>query len=490
MAEPGADPVAGPVEPIAVAFYLPQFHPTPENDVFWGRGFTEWQAVAGATPHHRGHDQPRVPADLGFYDLRVAESRAEQADLARRYGLDGFLYYHYWFGGRRLLDRPFDEVLASGEPDFPFALCWANEAWHRRWHLGDGQLLVPEEHHDEERAEHLAYLVAAFADPRYLRIDGRPLFCIYRSATMPDPAGFCTELRAASIAAGTGDPYLVRFNTFGARDDPRPSGFDAAAHFPPHLSEDLCPEADPPDDVRFAHRWHRHEDFAAAYLADRTTEWVTHECVVPAWDNSPRKTEGGGVVLLDASNDVYERWLATAAERSRAHNGLVFINAWNEWAEGAFLEPDRSEGHARLAATARALGRSPRVGAAHSPEAPGADAGALPVNSSDTGSPVASSPGTGVPDDGAPDELGATDPRAARDLSAAALRSAHKIRVLQSRLLHYDRTLAREVDRRTEELRAELVEERRRADLLAERLAALLDRVDRMAAPPEDAADA
>ena len=160
----------------AIAFYLPQFHPIPENDAWWGKGFTEWTNVAKARPLFRGHYQPHLPADLGFYDLRLPETREAQAELAREHGISGFCYYHYWFHGRRLLERPFQEVLESGRPKFPFCLCWANEPWSRRW-LGEEQdILIAQTYSREDDEAHSEYLSSVFSDERYITVGNRPVF--------------------------------------------------------------------------------------------------------------------------------------------------------------------------------------------------------------------------------------------------------------------------------------------------------------------------
>jgi lipopolysaccharide biosynthesis protein len=182
---PAAPAAAPPITARVLAFYLPQFHPIAENDRWWGNGFTEWTNVARARPLFRGHYQPHVPADLGFYDLRLPESRELQARLAASYGIEGFCYWHYWFHGKRLLERPFAEVLRSGRPDFPFALAWANESWSRRWLGEDREILQAQTYSPEDDREHARWLTAAFADPRYIRIDGRPLFLIYRPGDVP-----------------------------------------------------------------------------------------------------------------------------------------------------------------------------------------------------------------------------------------------------------------------------------------------------------------
>ncbi len=357
-------------QPLVIAFYLPQFHPTPENDAWWQPGFTEWHNVVQAAPLFDGHYQPHLPGELGFYDLRVAEVREQQSELARRHGIDAFCYYHYWFGGRRLLERTFAEVRASGRPDLPFCLCWANENWSPSWDSRGDMVLVAQEYGPEERAAHIVELVASFGDERYLRKDGRPIFMIYRIQEVPDAEGFVADLRAESLRAGTGDPYVVRFDTYSSFDDPAATGCDAAAQFFPHgiiengAEDHRLDLGDPGNTVL------PYDEIADLLLALPPPEWTRHECVTPGWDNTPRRGDGHALVIHGSTPEGYERWLRAVVDRAPARGGLVFVNAWNEWAEGAHLEPDQRWGDAYLRAHAQAvLGREPGPRAAPVPPA-------------------------------------------------------------------------------------------------------------------------
>lgn len=341
-----------------MAFYLPQFQPVPENDAWWGRGFTEWTNVVKARPLFEGHYQPHLPADLGFYDLRLPEVREQQAALAAAHGIDGFCYYHYWFGGRRLLDRTFDEMRRSGRPRLPFALCWANENWTRAWDAGHHEVLMEQSDDTEERAAHLDYLVDAFADERYLRVNDRPLFSIYRIGALPDAPGFVADLRRAAWVAGVGDPFVIKFDTHGDFDDPAVTGCDAAAQFFPHgiaemrLDERALPGGNEGNLVL------PYEEVAATMLRQPVPGWTRYECVIPGWDNTSRRGDGRSLVVHGATPEGYERWLRAVVARAPQRTGgcpLVFLNAWNEWAEGAHLEPDQRWGDAFLRATARVL---------------------------------------------------------------------------------------------------------------------------------------
>ncbi|MGH8799623.1 MAG: glycoside hydrolase family 99-like domain-containing protein, partial [Casimicrobiaceae bacterium] len=229
----------------AIAFYLPQFHPIPENDAWWGAGFTEWRNVVRARPNFAGHYQPRLPSDLGFYDLRVPETRGQQAALAQAHGVDAFCYYHYWFAGRRLLQRPFSEVLASGEPDFPFCLCWANESWTRRWDGLDDDLLIEQPYRDGDALAFIRDLLPAFADRRYVRIGDRPLLLVYCPDAIPQPRQWADVWRAAVRDAGHAGLYLALVQSVNQKAmDPAAIGYDAAVEFPPHLtrSQEIRPD--------------------------------------------------------------------------------------------------------------------------------------------------------------------------------------------------------------------------------------------------------
>lgn len=347
----------------AIAFYLPQYHPIPENDAWWGAGFTDWVNVRKAAPRFAGHWQPHQPGELGYYDLRDPALRQAQADLARGYGIHGFCYHHYWFAGRRLLEQPFEAVLASGQPDFPFCLCWANENWTRRWDGQEAEILIQQQHSPEDDRAFIRALLPAFRDRRYIRIEGRPLLLVYRTDILPDPAGSAAIWREETMRAGLGDPFLVRAETFGDRRDPREIGFDASVEFPPHGNPQrpLPPLRHP----RFAEANAAVLDYellALNYLDRKPPDFRLFRGVMPSWDNSARRDPATllAYVFVNADPDAYRRWLQQAAEWTAAHRAgeerLVFINAWNEWAEGCHLEPDERQGRAYLEATQAALG--------------------------------------------------------------------------------------------------------------------------------------
>jgi capsular polysaccharide biosynthesis protein/glycosyltransferase involved in cell wall biosynthesis/SAM-dependent methyltransferase len=347
-----------------IAFYLPQFHPIPENDRWWGKGFTEWANVSKAVPQFIGHYQPHLPGELGFYDLRIPQVQERQVDLARRYGVHGFCFHYYWFAGRRLLDLPLRNWLSNRELDFPFCLCWANENWTRRWDGLDDEILISQNHSPEDDLAFIAGVASALRDPRYIRIGGKPLLIVYRVELLPEPKATAARWRRFARESGIGDLYLVNAQAFGATD-PRPHGFDAAVQFPPHNIRvkrhdpvgEFCPV-----NPSFQGTVYRYSDLVAAYgdMA-RPTEYTTFRTVTPSWDNDARKP-GRGHTFHGSSPELYSDWLESAVRFTRLNNKpeeqLVFINAWNEWGEGAHLEPDLKYGYANLRATAEALKRS------------------------------------------------------------------------------------------------------------------------------------
>ena len=360
----------------AVAFYLPQFHPTPENDAFWGAGFSEWRNVVQARPRFRGHGQPHLPADLGFYDLRLAETRVAQAEMARAAGLSGFCYYHYWFGGRRVLHRPVDDMLSGAAPDFPFMLCWANENWTRAWDGGSRQVILAQSYSDADTRAHARHLARAFHDPRAIRVNGRPVFAVYAPSDLPDARRWSDIFRETCAEDGL-DPYLVAVERHLDRDTrpPAEKGFDAALEFQPFsrsfadwqrsratLGQRLVRRLT--REVRRVIALDRHIDmeaFVAFDLSRPRPAYTTFPGLCPSWDNSARRPRGRAIIFRGSSPALFERW---TREKTRAfappsaEENLVFVNAWNEWAEGNHLEPCLGHGHAWLDALRAGLGAS------------------------------------------------------------------------------------------------------------------------------------
>lgn len=343
-----------------VAFYLPQFHPIPENDAWWGKGFTEWTNVTKAVPQFEGHYQPRLPGELGFYDLRVPEVMARQVALARLHGVSAFCFHTYWFTGRkRLLERPVNDFLARPELDIEFCLCWANENWSRRWDGGEHDLLMEQKHLPQDDREFIEDMAPALRDPRYLKIAGRPILIVYRANILPDPRRTVRVWRDYARANGLGDLYLVAAQSFGLVD-PRPFGFDAAVEFPPHHVD----RRDLTNKISIINPNYEGIALDFTYLIEQAEasswpEFDQFRTVAPSWDNEARKP-GRGNSYLGGTPSSYSRWLRHAVDTTAAHypnpdKRLVFINAWNEWAEGAHLEPCRKYGYAFLAETRKAV---------------------------------------------------------------------------------------------------------------------------------------
>ena len=344
-----------------IAFYLPQYHPIPENDEWWGKGFTEWTNVAKAKPLFPGHYQPHRPGELGFYDLRLSEARKAQADLAREYGIHGFCYYHYWFNGKLLLDRPLQEILKSGEPDFPFCLCWANENWTRKWDGGEKHILMEQKYSEEDDRQHIRYLCEIFRDRRYIRINGRPLFLVYRANRFPAPLITTTIWREEARKLGIGEIYLCRVESFpDEHDDPKRIGFDAAVEFQPDWTE-VGPYETRDKDIDY--RIYDHRKIVDRMLRKSTPPYMRFPCVNPTWDNSPRRRDDI-TVFVESAPQLYETWLRETLKKwtpKDPEENIIFINAWNEWGEGNHLEPDEKFGRAYLEAQKKALQSSRKV---------------------------------------------------------------------------------------------------------------------------------
>lgn len=346
-----------------IAFYLPQFYPNRQNDEWWGKGFTEWTNVTKARPQFRGHYQPHLPADLGFYDLRLHETRQEQADLAREYGIHGFCYYHYWFNGERMLDRVFNEVLESGRPDFPFCLCWANETWTRTWAGKDGDILFEQKYSTEDDLEHIKFLIKAFKDPRYIKINGRPLFIIYRSPHIQDHLDEMLEIWNAELAkAGLSELYLCTVRTpptgkFEATVDFFPPDFESATlweRFKFGLRKILKI-----DSRYLRHKVMSYPDIVNKWINKPRPAYKQFLCPVPNWDNTARKAGTGALITHNSSPAEFERWFSycirETLERFKGDERIIFVNAWNEWAEGTHLEPDQKWGRGYLEAIRKTI---------------------------------------------------------------------------------------------------------------------------------------
>jgi O-antigen biosynthesis protein len=289
--------------------------------------------------------------------------RAAQAHLAASYGIDGFCYYHYWFHGRRVLDRPLREVVRTGRPDFPFCVLWANEPWTRVWDGGQDKILIDQDYSVEDDRAHIQYLMELFADPRYIRRDGRPLLGVYRIQALPEPRRTIDLWRDECRRAGLGDPYILKFDTHDNSDDPAQYGCDAAAEFVPHLLHPQVP-AVVPNGSRPGNAVWRYPDVSHFYRHRPSESWIRYPTVIPRWDNSPRHSDGQVHALIEDSPEEFERWLRAAidrAQREDPRSPIVFLNAWNEWAEGAHLEPDLKFGRRYLDAVARATGRGVEV---------------------------------------------------------------------------------------------------------------------------------
>jgi hypothetical protein len=345
-----------------LAFVLPQFHSIPENDAWWGQGFTEWTNVRKARPLYSGHLQPRVPANGCYYNLLDPATMDWQANLARDHGIDGFCYYHYWFNGKRLLEKPLELLLERGKPDFPFCLAWANEPWTRAWDGGDREILQPQEYGDASDWErHFECLLRFFRDPRYIRVDGKPMFLIYRSASIGPAEPMLRRWRELAVQAGLPGLHIVTIMTAFPLD-PRAELYDAFVEFEPgytHRHERRPFSWRMRDRLykkysRWSFRLFRKVvgpmnsyDYESVWraIAARKLRRGVYPGAFLDWDNTPRRGLQRGLVLRNFDAQVFaSSFRAHLQKAHEAKTPFLFINAWNEWAEGTYLEPDEARG--------------------------------------------------------------------------------------------------------------------------------------------------
>ncbi|TKB98624.1 glycosyltransferase WbsX family protein [Pedobacter cryophilus] len=352
------------IKPIAI--YLPQFHPFTENDEWWGKGFTEWTNVTKAKPLFKGHYQPHLPSDLGFYDLRLITTHLEQIKLAKQHGIEGFCYYHYWFNGKRLMNEALDIVLKN-DLNFPFMLCWANENWTRRWDGHDQEVLIKQNYSDEDDGDHMSFLCETFfRHKNYITVDGKPVFVIYRPHLFPNIKVTIELWRKIAQKNGFNDLYLIMVNAHQAEISPSKLGFDAVMDFQPQFKQAnrITPNKleiklhnfgikKTPywDHVICNYEQYSNEAFKA--FIEKQSLGRVMPCITPMWDNTARRKKGG-FIFKNNNPEIYKRWLLKLTEKIKKENGednFIFINAWNEWAEGNHLEPCTKWGKQYLEAT-------------------------------------------------------------------------------------------------------------------------------------------
>lgn len=341
-----------------IALYLPQYHPCKENDKQWGTGHTDWNNVVKGYKRFKGHYQPHEPADLGYYDLRLPETRMQQAEIAKKYGIDGFCYYHYWFGGKRIIERPFNEVLNSKQPDFPFMLCWANESWARTWD-GTKEIFMEQTYSDEDSLNHIKWLIKAFKDPRYIKIDGKPVLAIYKPTNIEN-IGSLMKIWQTELKKEHMNIYLCYYKNEYIDTSHIEKYFDAAIDYLPQNMKGFRKTQ-----FRVLNKLngilshyklnHCYFNFIFNYktlftylLKQPLPSKKTYPCIFPSWDNCCRRLHSSFMAFKNSTPDLYKEWLEAEMRRFKpfsTEENLFFINAWNEWAEGAHLEPDRKWGY-------------------------------------------------------------------------------------------------------------------------------------------------
>ncbi|MEP9368513.1 glycoside hydrolase family 99-like domain-containing protein [Xanthobacter sp. VNH20] len=343
-----------------LAFYLPQFHAIRENDEWWGAGFTEWTNIPRGVPRFAGHYQPRVPRDLGFYELGGREIMQRQVELARGAGLSGFCFYYYNFNGHRLLEKPLDTLLNDRSIAFPFCIMWANENWTRRWDGMEADVLMAQNYALEGESAIVADMARYMKDDRYVRINGRPFLGIYRADVIPECKAAIERWRKIFREEQGLDPYIVMSQTFG-NVDPRAFGFDAAMEFPPHKFGSLVPRINHQIDILdddFSGDVRSYDDFVRLSLEDFPKDYKLFKTIFPIWDNDARK-QGSGMVVHGSTPPKFQNWASAIIDQlvisEPQDERIMFVNAWNEWCEGTYLEPDIHYGYAFINALSHSI---------------------------------------------------------------------------------------------------------------------------------------
>ena len=348
-----------------IAYYLPQYHAIPENDKNFGTGFTEWTNVTKAKSHFVGHYQPHIPYDIGFYNLESDKVMYRQIELAKKYGIYGFCFYYYWFSGERLLEKPIFNYLRNKELDFPFCLMWANESWSRLWDGGNREIIKEQKVKEDDKEKFFNDILPFFKDERYIRIDGKPLLMVYRADLFSDVKfeEFFDFLKRKAALHGISGIYLVLVDTdFSSNIKVADGIIDAKIGFPPHKLGDQRYELGIDTDQYFKGSIYDSERYIRDVIEGLKTEkndFSYFKTVFPSWDNTARKAYSGARVYYGMTPSLYKDWLKASIDYTKKNNGsgqqFVFVNAWNEWAEGAHLEPDLKYGYAYLQATKESI---------------------------------------------------------------------------------------------------------------------------------------
>jgi lipopolysaccharide biosynthesis protein len=346
-----------------LALYLPQFYPTAENDKWWGKGFTEWTLVSQAKPLFKGHYQPHLPSDLGFCDLRLPGIMEDQAALAKDSGIYGFMFYHYWFHGKRFLEMPVNNMISSGKPDFPFCLCWANETWTKVWAGSPEEVLQKQEYSLEDDLEHISYLCSeVFTDSRYIKVNGKPVFGIWERKEIPDLKQTISLWQQTAREFGFPGLYIITLDCLSGAADPSEEKIDAVVEFvpdwkklPQHRKINLVYKI-----LNFLriyrspfydHKIMQYDDLVDISINKAKPPFKYFPGITPSWDNTPRRKKRNAHVFHDSTPDKFGLWIKKTIEDFVPYSdeeNFIFINAWNEWAEGAHLEPDVKWGRAYL----------------------------------------------------------------------------------------------------------------------------------------------